>query len=64
MPDPLKFVNQKNVASELKTCMKNWERKIEITEIAAKKAKNIIKNSGGYAEDVIKPEILTQKFEN
>jgi hypothetical protein len=44
--------------------MKNWERKIEITEIAAKKAKTIIKTNGGYVEDVEKPDILNQKFEN
>ncbi len=64
MPDPLKFVEQKNIAVELKTCVKNWERKIEIAEVAAKKAKNIIKSGGGYAEDIIKPDILNEKLEN
>ena len=45
MPDPIKFVSQKNDASELKNCVKNWERKIEIAEVAAKKAKQILKNA-------------------
>jgi L-2-hydroxyglutarate oxidase LhgO len=58
MPDPLKFVEQKNVAVELKTCVKNWERKIEIAEVAAKKSKTIIKNAGGYAEEIIRPNFL------
>lgn len=46
MPDPLKFVTQKNTAVELKNCVKNWERKIEIAEVAAKKARSIIKGAG------------------
>jgi hypothetical protein len=52
MPVPIKFVEQKNLAVELKNCIKNWERKIEIAEVAAKKAKIIIKNAGEYVEEV------------
>lgn len=58
MPDPLKFVEQKNAAVDLKTCLKNWERKIEIAEVAAKKSKAIIKNSGGHVEEIEKPNFL------
>jgi len=38
MPNPIKFVEQKNQCQELINCVKNWERKIEIAEVAAKKA--------------------------
>jgi hypothetical protein len=48
----------------LKTCVKNWERKVEIAEVAAKKAKTIIKNGGGYVEEIVKPEILMHHLEN
>lgn len=58
MPDPLKFVEQKNVAVELKTSVKNWERKIEIAEVAARKARTIIKQAGEYVEEIRKPEYL------
>jgi len=43
MPDPLKFVKQKNDSNELKICLKNWERKVEIAEVAAKKARILLK---------------------
>jgi len=58
MPDPLKYVEQKNVVVELKTCVKNWQRKIEIAEVAAKKAKTIIKSEGGYIPEIRKPDLL------
>jgi hypothetical protein len=58
MPDPLKFVEQKNLAVELKTSVKNWERKIEIAEVAARKARTIIKSNGEYADDIRRPEFL------
>ena len=58
MPDPLKFVEQKNIAVDLKTSVKNWERKIEIAEVAAKKARVIIKQAGEYADEIIRPEFL------
>jgi len=61
MPDPLRFVEQKNNAVILKEAVKNWDRKIEIAEVAGKKAKTLIKNAGGYIEEVIKPEILLDK---
>jgi len=51
MPNPIKFVEQKNQYQELKSCVKNWERKIEIAEIAAKKAKGVIRRSGGYVQE-------------
>lgn len=60
MPDPLKFVEQKNVAVELKTSVKNWERKIEIAEVAAKKARTIIKQGGEYVEEIRRPEFLNE----
>lgn len=43
MPDPLKFVDQKNTAVDLRNSVKNWERKIEIAEVAAKKARGILR---------------------
>jgi len=61
MPDPLKFVEQKNNAVILKEAVKNWERKIEIAEVAGKKAKIIIRNAGGYVEEIVKPAILMSK---
>lgn len=53
MPDPIKFVEQKNQYQILRSTVKNWERKIEIAEIAAKKAKGILKQSGVYVDDVL-----------
>ena len=64
MPDPLDYVKQKNLANEFKICVKNQERKIEIAEVAAKKAKAIIKNSGGFVPEIIKPAILDKRFNN
>ena len=51
MPNPIKFVEQKNQCQELKNCVKNWERKIEIAEVAAKKARAVIRQSGGYVNE-------------
>jgi hypothetical protein len=51
MPDPIKFVEQKNETQELINTVKNKERKIEIAEVAAKKAKAIIKKHGGIVHD-------------
>jgi hypothetical protein len=58
MPDPLKFVDQKNTAADLKTSVKNWERKIEIAEVAAKKARGILRTTGEYVEEIIRPDFL------
>jgi hypothetical protein len=52
MPDPLKFVDQKNTAVDLKNSVKNWERKIEIAEVAAKKARLILRQSGEHVEEI------------
>lgn len=51
MPDPIKFVEQKNETQELINCVKNKERKIEIAEVAAKKAKVIIRQHGGFVDE-------------
>jgi hypothetical protein len=57
MPNPIKFVEQKNQCQELINCVKNWERKIEIAEVAAKKARAVIKQAGGYInEDMDNPD--------
>jgi len=61
MPEPLDFVEQKNVAIELRTSVKNWLRKIEIAEVAAKKARTIIKQAGEYVDDVHRPDFLNQE---
>jgi hypothetical protein len=50
MPDTVKYVEQKNLAVERKISLKNWERKVEIAEIAAKKAKVILKNAGEHVD--------------
>lgn len=50
MPDTVKYVEQKNLAVERKISLKNWERKVEIAEIAAKKAKAVLKTVGEHAE--------------
>jgi hypothetical protein len=39
MPDPFKFVEQKIKAAELEKVRSNWQRKIEIAAVAAKKAR-------------------------
>ncbi len=52
MPNPIKFVEQKNQCQELVNCVKNWERKIEIAEVAARKAATVIRQNGGYIEDI------------
>lgn len=51
MPDPIKFVEQKNQYHILKSTVKNWDRKIEIAEIAAKKARSILNHNGGYMDE-------------
>jgi len=43
MPNPISFVEEKNEAQTLINQVKNWERKIEIAEVAAKKARAIIR---------------------
>lgn len=43
MPDPIKFVDQKIEQNKMNKDLKNWERKIEIAQIAAKKARTIIR---------------------
>ena len=48
MPNPIKFVEQKHQCTDLFNQVKNWERKIEIAEVAAKKARVIIRQQGGY----------------
>ena len=58
MPDPLKFVDQKNTAVDLKNSVKNWERKIEIAEVAAKKARVILRGVGEHVEEIERPEYL------
>jgi hypothetical protein len=58
MPDPLKFVDQKNTAVDLKNSVKNWERKIEIAEVAAKKARVILRQVGELVEDIDRPAFM------
>jgi hypothetical protein len=52
MADPFKFVEQKNTNRELDNCIKNWERKIEIAEVAAKKARQVVRANGGYVDQM------------
>ena len=58
MPDPLKFVDQKNTSVDLKNSVKNWERKIEIAEVAGKKARGLIRMSGEHVDEIVRPEFL------
>jgi len=50
-PEPIEFVQQKNETQELINCVKNKERKIEIAEVAAKKARAIIRKHGGMVNE-------------
>ena len=43
MADPLTFVQQKNSCQVLRRMKSNWERKIEIAELEAKKARAVLK---------------------
>lgn len=58
MPDPLKFVDQKNTAAELKKSVKNWARKIEIAEVAAKKARTVLRENGEHVDEIERPDFL------
>lgn len=62
MPDPLKFVDQKNTAVDLKNSVKNWERKIEIAEVAAKKARAVLRQSGEHVEEVTRPDFMNNHY--
>jgi multidrug resistance efflux pump len=42
-PKPITFVEQKNTAQDLRAIKKNWERKIEIAELEARKARAILR---------------------
>lgn len=42
-PKPITFVEQKNTAVELRGIKKNWERKIEIAELEARKARAFLR---------------------
>lgn len=64
MPDPLKFVEQKNIAVDLKNSVKNWDRKIEIAEVAAKKARQILKQNGELVDEIERPDFLDNNYEN
>lgn len=44
-PKPLMFAEQKNTAVDMRAVLKNWERKIEISELEAKKARAILKRA-------------------
>jgi hypothetical protein len=52
-PKPMDFVEMKEAAIKLRKNKKDWERKIEIAELEASKARAIIKKSEqdmeGYA---------------
>lgn len=52
MADPFKFVEQKNENRELDNRIKQWERKIEIAEVAAKQARMTIRQHGGYINNM------------
>jgi predicted urease superfamily metal-dependent hydrolase len=45
MPNPLKFVEQKNEAQKLQNYVSNIERKIEIATVAAKEARAVIREA-------------------
>jgi hypothetical protein len=42
-PKPIQFAEQKNTVAEMRAVLKNWQRKIEISELEAKKARAILK---------------------
>ena len=46
MPQVQEYVKQKKDVQVLKESLKNWKRKIEIAEIAAKEAKRKLRMAG------------------
>ena len=43
---------------DLKNSVKNWERKIEIAEVAAKKARLVLRQTGEMIDEIIRPDFL------
>jgi len=52
MPQILDYVKQKKDMYEIEATLKNWERKVEIAEMAAKKAKASMKRSASAAKSL------------
>lgn len=52
MPNPHKFVEQKNKAEKLELAAKNIKRKIEIATVAAKEARAVLRQNAGYINNV------------
>ena len=53
IPKPTKFVTQKKESESLKVAEKNWKRKIEIIEVAAKQAIKTLKENSVPYEDLL-----------
>lgn len=51
MPQVLDYINQKSAMYELENAIKNWERKLEIIELAAKRARRLAKTGGRPGTD-------------
>lgn len=47
MPQVMDYVTQKSIAYELLAAKRNWERKVEIVEMAAKRARRVLARSAG-----------------
>jgi hypothetical protein len=46
------YVTQKSVAFELEASRRNWARKVEIVEMAAKRARRVLARSAGASNHV------------
>ena len=57
LPGPLEFVEQKIKAAELEKVRANWQRKIEIASVAAKKARAVIRQNRNYINDIDMNEV-------
>jgi multidrug resistance efflux pump len=50
-PKPITFVEQKNRVAVLRVVKKNWERKIEIAKLEARKARTILRKRNDRQTD-------------
>lgn len=49
MPQVMDYVTQKSICYELEAAKRNWQRKVEIVEMAAKRARRVMAKQGAQA---------------
>lgn len=50
MPQVMDYVTQKSICYELEAAKRNWQRKVEIVEMAAKRARRVMAKQGAAAQ--------------